>query len=451
MTFCKKTGTWIGNEEDVNWDLMSEADVASEDHDAPPPAAPTRATLVPTSSATNIAVLREFDVTDALAAEWAESAESAQHELASIAFPTAASAPGSDPDLAMPDAALRHSLLRRVVADCERAGSALRRSRSSSALVITPRNRSPSFGSRAVTSAPPAAALSASAVGLSLSGISETPVSRAEIDDTESDIDDAFEVGDLSARLRAQRSPRRSLTKPGSTANLPVLTFQALQALSNSAALSSPVKRPGLHRRSGSSNGDNESASSAFGPRTSARLPTLAQPTLPMVGESHAVEPTTSAAVLFAASLSERRATTETVQQQRRRGPASASVARVVDPNDLSAYADINAVFAATPLVASSAPQFVSLATAATGYTMSGDFWVPETPYRPRAGELAPQPPSSSSAAVPAAAAAKMLSSAGTATRPVQRSKAAVVATVAARTMSPQFLISRTGAWLKSN
>jgi hypothetical protein len=409
---------------------------------------------VPTSSATNIAVLREFDVTDALAAEWAESAESAQHELASIAFPTAASAPGADPDLAMPDAALRHSLLRRVVADCERAGSALRRSRSSSALVITPRNRSPSFGSRAVTSAPPAATLSASAVGLSLSGVSETPASRAEIDDTESDIDDAFEVGDLSARLRAQRSPRRSLTKPGSTANLPALTFQALQALSNSAALSSPVKRPGLHRRSGSSNGD-ESASSAFGPRASTRLQTLAQPTLSMVGELHAVEPTTSAAVLFAASLSERRATTETMQQ-RRRVPASASVARVVDPNDLSAYADINAVFAATPLVASSAPQFVSLATA-TGYTMSGDFWVPETPYRPRAGELAPQPPSSSSAAVPAAAAAaKLLSSAGTATQPaaaMQRSKAAaaVAATVAARTMSPQFLISRTGAWLKSN
>jgi hypothetical protein len=35
----------------------------------------------------------------------------------------------------------------------------------------------------------------------------------------------------------------------------------------------------------------------------------------------------------------------------------------------------------------------------------------------------------------------------------MQRSKAAaaVAATVAARTMSPQFLISRTGAWLKSN
>jgi hypothetical protein len=434
------------------------------------------------SAVTSIAELHEFSVDDTVAHEWADS-EFAHAELAPWFKSSIV-----DPFNAESDAPLRSALLRRVVADCERAGSMLKRSRSSSQL-LTPRNRSPSFGSRQLI--PPittpgvgvsSSAVAGAAVGGGTASTAPTPASPAHhvtalqasgegdldafhrshdltIEDSESDLDDAFDaIGDISSRFfkagaaANMRSPRRQLS---SRSGVPMLTLQALQSLATpasalggmSASGTSGPTRKALHRRSDS--GDDLSASqnaiatqplssNSAASRSAPRLMVpLTQPsatpaiavtnnnasingglaTAPSVGNSSAPAIARTRPVVTSSSSS-------------RRAPAGLPGARSrVDPSDFSVYADVGRLRMETPHVVVAAPQFVSLATGSVmgERTSGGDYWMPDTPYRPRPGE----PLRASHVAVAAAAAS--------------------VTTSAPLPCSPPFMISRTGEWLKSN
>jgi hypothetical protein len=428
---------------------------------------------------TSIAELHEFSVDDAVTHEWSDS-ELAHAELAPWFKPGIV-----DPFNAESDAPLRSALLRRVVADCERAGSVLKRSRSSSQL-LTPRNRSPSFGSRQLI--PPvitpglAAAAAAAAVGGGTASTAPTPASPAHhatalqasgegeldafhrshdltIEDSESDLDDAFDaVGDISSRFfktgaataSMMRSPRRQLS---TRSGVPMLTLQALQSLATPASAlggmsAGSVVRKALHRRSDSGDElsasqnaiptvNNASAASRSAPRLMVPTQTAAVATPAIAVHSTITNNGTSingtaTASSVGNSSAPAIARTRPVASSSRRTGGAGSRSRI-DPGDFSAYADVGRLRLETPLVVAAAPQFVSLATgSAMGErTNGGDYWMPDTPYRPRPGE--PLRVVVTNAAAVAAAAA------------------AVVSTSAPIPCTPPFMISRTGEWLKSN
>lgn len=440
--------------------------------------------------------MHEFSIDDAVAHEWSES------ELAHAELLPWFKSSMVDPFNGESDAPLRSALLRRVVSDCERAGSVLKRSRSGGSL-LTPRNRSPSFGSRSLlppgatpgsavasggnnasgataaagggtlsTAPTPASPPYQHVTSLQASGEGELDASmfgRAHdltIEDSESDLDDAFDaVGDISSRFvkaSMMRSPRRLSARGG----VPMLTLQALQSLATPAsalggvsiAASSSNPRKTLHRRSDS---DDLSSShialptplgSAAAP-ASRSAPRLVVPPTPIaqVGQQqhhhhttnhhttnhhHNSIPSTMAVHSPSNSGSVPASAAVSVPRSRPVVASSAAGRRMprsrVDATDFSAYSDVGRMRLETPLYVAAAPQFVSLATGGVERA-HGDYWAPDTPYRPRPGESlrAPSHETVHTAAAVVAAAAAV----GAASMPG----------------TPPFIISRTGEWLKSN